>query len=135
MQALFDHDIFTGYEEPKILYPFKQDIKPLTRKIAIYVPSTYGESTLPEDYHNHFRDQTAKALSQLFGGATSIKSEGLWANDKGHLIRESVYIVYAYTDDINDYQDEEIYWLAIWLKETLLQDCIGVEIDTNFYLV
>jgi len=72
-------------------------------------------------------------MSELFGGATTVKGVGGWLSaDKG-LMTEDVILVYSNTDDLSDVAVSRVKNFADYLKEELSQEAVSIEIN-NFYI-
>ena len=108
-------------------------MKKLNKKIAVYVPSTFG--SLPIDntpYANHILN----ALSCLFGGATSQPGTGAWISDTGALIVENVTICFSYCSrQALKKNRKALFAIAKDLCKELKQDCVSVEINGKLFFV
>ena len=86
----------------------------MSEKLQIYVPRN-------GDWQN-VRKQVAKELSERFGGATiNPEQSGMWVDDDGNLIEDTVDIVYTYSDEIATDTAEQ---LAKHVKNELDEDAV-----------
>lgn len=110
------------------------DMKPLNRKIAIYVPSTFNVDK--KINNSKYVEKTQVFLSNRFGGCTTFQSFGCYVSENNKLIKEKVTICYANTDE-NTFiiWEKDIIDFAMFLKKEMKQECISVEIDNSLYFI
>ena len=108
------------------------DLTNLFHKVGIYVPGTYG-------YQEHETAPHVTAIENklidLFGGCTTIAGRGGWDANINGVIREQTTIVYAFFPVLTDEIDEEIHSIAEALRNSLMQQCVAVELDGRLYFV
>ena len=91
----------------------------MSEKLQIYVPRN-GK-------WQNVRKEVARRLSERFGGAT-IDSErsGMWVDDDGNMIQDTVDVVYTYSDSIATETAEQI---AEYVKNELDEDTVLYSIE------
>ena len=91
----------------------------MSEKLQIYVPRN-------GDWQN-VRKEVARRLSERFGGATvdSARS-GMWLNDNGDMVRDTVDVVYTYSDSIATETAEQI---AEYVKNELDEETVLYSIE------
>lgn len=109
-----------------------ESLKALSQKVEIIIPDEKGNVF---QYQEEYRDYFLTVFSKMFGGATSVQADGGYMAKNGKLIMEKVYKVYSYTDEITPENLSKILEYAEWLKMEMNQECIGLEVNGNFYLV
>jgi len=75
----------------KLLNAFK-----LKSKLTLFVPATKGTEHID---NSPYVDDTAKLLSECFGGATSTPALGYWLSARDGLIKENTTLVFSYCKD------------------------------------
>lgn len=97
------------------------------RKLSIYVPSTFGESS-PADISlvETTKNTVHTVLCTRFGGSTEVNASGKWVNEHGQIVSESISICYAAIDESveNEYLHETAILLADYVKSSMLQSCV-----------
>lgn len=108
----------------------------MTARVAVYVPGTSGPDTADADLAARMTEQTAAALSELFGGATITDASGAWVSDTCGLVREAVKIVYSFAmpEQLDEHADE-ILRIVEQVKREMRQEMVSVEINGALYLV
>ena len=106
----------------------------LSSKVTIYVPSTMNVDI--EIDNRKYVDMVASKLSQWFGGSTSCKAQGYYVADDKSLVTEKTTMVYGYctTDDLEKHATD-VLELVNHLKNEMVQECIGFEINNKFYMI
>jgi len=110
----------------------------LTSRVAVYVPSTYDVDQLTTaQVVNYQREKVAETLSRYFGGYTEVIGSGGWFSEqKGKVIRETVYIVYAGCDPQALARClASVIRLAGQVARDMRQEAVTVEIDGRLYFV
>lgn len=98
-------------------------------KVIIYVPSTKDVNVpLSKEEAEDVVQQTAKFLSQRFGGATSHPARGFWVSEDSGLVGEDVTLVYTFAR-LRRKDRNVIVEFALGLKAELNQEAILVEIN------
>ena len=106
----------------------------LNHKICVYVPSTKNINIMI-DNSKHV-EETAKLLSNCFGGATSTQAVGYWVSDTAGLVKEHPTLVYAYCQEEDFVKNIDlIIDYCHQLKQDLGQDAISLEIDNKLYFI
>ena len=111
-------------------------VLPLT--VAVYVPSTEDGRTISQSEFAKRTDQTARRLSDLFGGCTVIPAGGYWIDGHGQLIHERINIARAATDPatLAGHYDHLVDLIGqygrSWRQDTMAADIAGqlILIDT-----
>lgn len=102
----------------------------LGTRVALYVPGTYNVSqSLTKENADRIVGETARFLSQLFGGATSQVAYGYYVSSGGALVIEEITIVYSYTKRLSRMQRQAVFDHAEYLKRKLGQELVTVEIN------
>ena len=107
----------------------------LTERVAVYVPSTIN---IDKNIDNSiYVNEVTTKLCKLFGGATSYNAMGSWySDDLDKVITENVTIVYSNcTKDQLEKNIFQVWDIANDLKNTMLQECISLEINGDLYFV
>lgn len=108
----------------------------LSNKVGIIVPSTIGANTKGNEDTVKFNvRQVMKTLSEMFGGASTIKQEGAWVSEEHGLIVEENTLVYAYAEELNDSILNKVLEVAEALGQAMEQEAIAVEINNEMYFV
>lgn len=109
----------------------------LQNSITVYVPTTMGAKKLdPKDaVIGDVVDYVAKKLAERHGGFTVTRGSGGWVNQAGELIHEPVYMVRANLADMEVSDTNHAVNLAEYVKQTLLQDLVSLEIDSKLYFI
>lgn len=105
----------------------------LSHCVKIYVPSTLegNQTTDNTEILNHI----ASKLSELNGGATIQDVTGCWNSDTHGLIKESVKVVYSYSQELSDDLINLTFDLAEKIKSEMSQEMVSIELDGILYLV
>ena len=105
-------------------------------RVALYVPGTYNVSQpLTKENAERVVGETARFLSQLFGGATSQVASGYYVASDGTLVIEQITIVYSYTRRLSRMQRQAVLEHAAYLKRQLGQELVTVEINGKIRFV
>lgn len=66
-------------------------------KVTLYIPTRDRDGN-PVEFES-WVERAMRLLSEIGGGATRLPpAQGAWLRDDGHLIEESVHMVYSYVD-------------------------------------
>jgi hypothetical protein len=108
-------------------------MKHLAHHIGVYIPTTAGMGHTVDA--TPLVEKTLTFLGERFGGATSIKGQGVWNSDAG-LVSETVYIVQAFTTQMgmNRHLDDVVVY-AKALKAALKQEAMALEVDRQLILL
>ena len=104
----------------------------LTRKVAIYIPSTVDANVAASsELVAKWSKQAKILLSNLFGGFTAYHAQGGWYSAEKGLIEEPVLVVNAFTDDngLNESNLNQIRFLARLIAIDMQQEAVSVEHD------
>ena len=105
----------------------------LTKKVSIYVPSTYHDGPAPEHIVNYYVNDTLKKLSQLYGGATAQVVNGAWYSEElDKVIREKITICYSYCEN---YNRDDLVTICENLKIVFQQESVSLEINNSLEFV
>lgn len=106
----------------------------LSSKVTVYVPSTVNVNI--EIDNKKYVDMVASKLSQWFGGSTSCQAQGYYVADDKSLVTEKTTMVYGYctTSQLEEHASD-ILQLVNDLKNEMVQECIGFEINNKFYMI
>ena len=105
----------------------------LSEKVSIYIPSTIDFNRKIDS--SKYVQKIELALSGLFGGCTTIETNGSYKGENDMLVSEKINIVYSYTNDLNNEQIDIIVGLCEMLKKELVQECISLEINNRLYFI
>ena len=108
-------------------------MKHLAHHIGVYIPTTAGVGHTVDP--TPLVEKTLAFLGERFGGATSIRGQGVWNSEAG-LISETVYIVQAFTTQTGmnrHFNDVVEYAKAV--KASLRQDAMALEVDRQMILL
>lgn len=100
----------------------------LKNKFGVIIPSVDG---LEKPYIHKFQVM----LSNMFGGASTINIEGYYTMNDNSLCKDNNIMVYAYYNEMNDEQEDEIVKTIQEMKVALNQECIGIEYNNEFTMV
>lgn len=114
--------------------PILENYFKLSSKVTVYVPSTTDVNK--EIDNTLYVNSVAANLSTWFGGATSANVSGFWMSDTHGLVQEKTTTVYAYCDE-NALQEnlENLLTMCQKMKNDLVQESVGVEIDGEMYFI
>lgn len=106
----------------------------LQSKVEIYVPGTVAVDHLADT--SSYVNETARYLSELFGGATVSEDTGYYVTDLGQLIKEPVFIVWAFcsTEQLEKYSPKVIEWAETICRD-LGQESVAVVINGQMLFV
>src|SRR5689334_17640534 len=108
----------------------------LSHKISVYVPSTQNVNlNLSEDAHKNILDTTIRFLSELYGGATAVTARGAYVTTDGLMVIEMVTVVTAYTDNSDLAKQRKVKMFCEFIRRSLGQEAIAVEVDGEMYFV
>lgn len=106
----------------------------LSSSVRVYVPSTSDIDTSIDTSAVLTKVQTE--LTALFGGSTTFDAIGTWASPTAGLVKESVKIVQAHTDEATlKAAIGSVIDLAEAIKVELAQDAVAIEVNNKLYLV
>ena len=117
---------------------FKGEVLKLSQNVKVYVPSTYNASNLADvELITREIDNTIKLLSGWFGGATAYKGKGGWYSfEQNTVIQEDVTIISSFCDkEALAAHENDVYNLALHIKEVFTQEAVSVEVDGSLYLI
>jgi hypothetical protein len=103
----------------------------LENKISIYIPTTEDISEENLKLGEYFKNFTLKEFSKLHGGATAIESEGAYIDNKGNLIIEKVYIVFAFVKELDSYTIRSTEDIGRHIQEKMKQETILVQFNNK----
>lgn len=102
----------------------------LTKKVAIYIPSTMnGNEFCDISLVASMLRQAKEKMAELFGGFTAYKADGGYTSPVHGLIEEQITIVQSYTDDDGLRQLPKIRAFAKFLAETMKQEVVSLEVN------
>jgi hypothetical protein len=106
-------------------------------KVTVYVPSTRDiDVSLSEDAAEFLVRAALREFSEIFGGATAVKSTGAWLSDvTGQLVLETPTLVWSYTPELTRENLEAVRRFCERVKVLYGQQEIAVEIDGVFLRV
>ena len=119
--------------------------KHLNIEQIVYIPSTFDGEDISSSEMLRRVEEVETFLAGLFGGYTSVESDGGWVeeirNDEGvvvqtNLIKEPVVRVICYCgeEDYNNYSDEVFKFLDEKIREWK-QDALSYELEGDLYLL
>lgn len=106
----------------------------LANEVAIFVPSTLGESSADPALISHIVDQALVALSSVNGGATVTNGTGAWIASDGTLIKESVTIVSSNCETITLQTLRTLAKLRRLVRESMRQEAVTVRVNGTLYI-
>lgn len=106
----------------------------LSHKLTVYVPSTVDIDKAVDNTQQV--NDTARLLSECFGGATSSPAVGYWCSPSAGLVRENTTVVFAYAAEeaLQKHIDAIIDW-CVALRDSMKQDAVALEIDGEMRFV
>ena len=120
--------------KPMITAPLQSKATILPIQFAIHVPSTNYDKKISEPAFKKRIENTAKELSNRFGGDTAVRGKGDYTSD-GKLIREDVVVIESsMTED--DYKKNKRA-IGNFIKEKQKkwkQESIGYSFEDKFYI-
>ena len=105
-----------------------------SHRLAIYVPSVSGQDLVSRRLIEFALVRCRDWIIDLCGGCTKWNSLGSWLS-RGEPIQERVTLICAWFQGNDESIALRFFDLCRWLKETLRQDYIAVELDFQFYLI
>lgn len=97
-------------------------------KVSVYVPSTTDVNK--ECDNKEYVMAVIKKLSTMFGGATASEAVGGWVCANGETVLEKVTIVYSFCSSLQLHETfDEVYAICEWLKDTMKQEAVTLEIN------
>jgi len=106
----------------------------LTNEVAVYVPSTIGESNADQALISRIVDQALTDLSLVNGGATVTKGIGAWLSHDGKLVKESVTIVSSNCETITVQTLRTLAHLRKLVRESMAQEAVTVRVNGVLYI-
>jgi len=105
------------------------------RQLSIYVPSKSKEGK-PLD-HTQWKKVTMAFMTRLFGRCTAMPQlQGVWADESGTILDETVVIVYSYVDrEKLSRHAEDVQSFLIGLGKSTQQAEVGFEYDGEFFTI
>jgi hypothetical protein len=108
----------------------------LPNHIVIVVPSTTRVTEpLSDDVITQYVERTKLFLAERFGGATTFRGEGSWVSSSRRLVNEPVTYVIAFTMNLSEEQEDEVFFFAEQMRDELEQEQVAIIINGIFYLV
>ena len=120
--------------KPVITAPLQSKATILPIQFAIHVPSTNYDQDISEPAFKKRIENTAKELSNRFGGDTAIRGKGDYTSD-GKLIREDVAVIESSMTEA-DYKKNKRA-ISNFIKEKQKkwkQETIGYSFEDKFYI-
>ena len=106
----------------------------MAHKVAIYLPSRWGEKPIPFASRKKAIKNCLLFLTEICGGATESNGVGVFKNSTKIEI-EPVTIVYAFSRDNFQEEMQKIVKFCSDLKRNLQQDAVAFEVNNILYLV
>lgn len=105
-----------------------------SHEVTLYIPSTNGVDSAADTSAE--REEAARLLADLFGGATSTPARGYWMSETRGLVGENTTLIFAYAaeNDLNLHLDEVVNFCEN-LKIKLNQESVALEIDNIMYFI
>lgn len=105
-----------------------------SHRVTVYVPGTDGVNTAADT--TAWVEKTARALSTMFGGATSTAARGYWIANSGETVREDTTMVFAYAKeaDLQEHADSLMDFITE-MKQELRQEAVALEINGEMYFI
>jgi len=105
------------------------------RQLSIYVPSKDKDGE-PVD-HAHWKKTTMAFMTRVFGRCTAMPQlQGIWADEDGTTLDETVNIVFSYVDKEElSIHAEEVRSFLIELGTATQQAEVGYEYDGEFFTI
>lgn len=93
-------------------------------KITVVVPSTHDHVPVADSHFDQRVETVETALSERFGGATSVDGFGSWVSDDGDLVRERVKLVFTFAqpsdEEVGELRGVVSAWQAEWKQDCVL---------------
>lgn len=106
----------------------------LDHNIKLYIPSTDNVNEAADN--SKYINETLKAFSQWFGGATAHDAIGAWYSGSKGIVTEKVKIIESYaTAEAVEAHIEDVLQLAEKIKSELHQEAVSLEYDRELHLV
>lgn len=106
----------------------------LASKVTVYVPATVDVNKAADNTKQV--EQTAKVLSECFGGATVTPAVGYYMSETGELVTEKTTVVFAYADTAALEQHiDRVIQLCVDIKREMKQESVGLEINGEMYFI
>lgn len=124
----------TSKKEIMIKAPLQTKATKLPIQFSIHVPSTEYDKKISSEAFNNRVKETAKELSEKFGGDTAIRGKGDYTSE-GKLIREDVVIIESSMTK-KDYKKNKkaIEELIKQKRKDWEQESIGYSFEDDFYI-
>lgn len=109
----------------------------LAHRVTVYVPSTVDAAAdAGAAKIRALKEQTARTLSQLFGGATETAGRGYWISAEHGLIREDVSPIYSNcTVEQLEQSAAAVIRLCEYIRDDMRQEAVSLEIDGRLYFI
>lgn len=108
--------------------------KGLDHIIEIIVPGTVDVSTQFDT--TKYVKETARKMSEMFGGASVRNVDGYWISDTEGLVEEHNRVVYSNCDENSlDKYIDDVLAICSDLKTELKQECVALSVDGEMYFV
>lgn len=106
----------------------------LSNEVAVYIPSTRGESSADPALISRIVDQALVELSLVNGGATATAGTGAWLSNDGKLVKESVTIVSSNCETITLQTLRTLARLRKVIREEMAQEAVTARINNTLYI-
>ena len=106
----------------------------LANEVAIFVPSTFGESSADPALIARIIDQALVELSSVNGGATVTNGIGAWIASDGKLIKEEVTIVSSNCGEVTPQTLRTLAKLRRFVRESMEQEAVTIRVNGTLYI-
>lgn len=106
----------------------------LSNEVAVFVPSTLGESSADPALISRIVDQALTELSLVNGGATVTSGVGAWLSHDGKLVKESVTIVSSNCEKITSQTLRTLAKLRRLVRKSMKQEAVTVRVNGVLYI-
>lgn len=131
-----DFALSQRYLSPHIPFMSQWFRKPMTKRVAFYLPSNVKGKTMSAGRRADLIQATMNFLVTELGGGTQTEATGSFAGEGGKLIQEDVTICYGWMSKATFKKNErEINQIANALAIEFEQESLAMELDGKFYLV
>ena len=122
------------YKTPVLTAPLSKQSSKLPIQFSINVPSTNYDKKISSEAFRKRAENTAKALSDKFGGDTAVKGKGDYTSE-GKLIREDVIIIESsMTKAEYEKKKPELEQFIKDKRKEWNQETIGYGFEDDFYI-
>jgi hypothetical protein len=110
------------------------ELEPKDRYVFVFVPTLTRDGRSLD--HKHWRDETVRTMSRLFGGATSVRGFGAWLDEEmgGKVKEEAISMVVSFitSDEWNEDNLPELRKSLHRMGREAEQGEIGILVDGVF---